>query len=56
MLPTRKWAVARITALSGLLIMWTTTGTWDVEETVGLITLLTEAGISYLTPNPQEAS
>ena len=53
-MPSRKWAAARITALTGLLIMWATTGSWDVEETVALITLVSESGLSYLIPNATE--
>jgi hypothetical protein len=49
--PTRKWLAARITAVSGLLIMLATTGSWDLEETVALITILTEGSISWLVPN-----
>lgn len=49
--PTRKWVAARIIALSALLTMWATTGSWDTEETVALIGLLTEAAVAYLTPN-----
>lgn len=44
--------VARITAVSALLTMWATTGSWDLEETIGLIGLVSEGAISYLTPNP----
>lgn len=49
--PTRKWIAARVTGLAAVLTMWATTGTWDTEETIALIGLLTEAAISYLTPN-----
>lgn len=48
--PTRKWIVTQITAAAALLTMWVTTGSWDVEETVGLIGLLSQAAISYATP------
>lgn len=51
MKPTNKWLVARITGLTALLTMWATTGSWDLEETVALIGLLSEAAISWLTPN-----
>lgn len=53
-MPSRKWAAARITALTGLAVMWATTGSWDVEETVAAITLVSEAALSYLIPNPLE--
>lgn len=50
-LPTRKWVAARVTALTGLAIMWATTGSWDLEETIAAITLVSESTLSYLTPN-----
>jgi hypothetical protein len=49
--PTKKWAVTQITAVAALLVMWATTGSWDTEETVALIGLVSQAGIGYLTPN-----
>lgn len=50
-LPTKKWAVTQITAVAAILVMWVTTGAWDTEETIALIGLVSQAGISYLTPN-----
>lgn len=49
--PTRKWGVNIVTLTAGLLTMWATTGTWDVEETVGLISLGATAMTTYLIPN-----
>ena len=49
--PTRKWIVARITALAAVATMYITTGSWDTEESLALVGLITEALISYLTPN-----
>jgi hypothetical protein len=49
--PTKKWLVTQITAASALALMWVTTGSWDQEETVGLIGLLTQAALGYLQPN-----
>lgn len=49
--PTRKWLVTQITAVAAVLTMWVTTGSWDAEETVALIGLISQAGISYLVPN-----
>jgi hypothetical protein len=49
--PSRKWFAARITAIAGLAIMWVTTGTWDQEETVMAITVVSAALIAWLTPN-----
>ncbi len=54
--PTRKWAVTQITAVAALLTMWATTGGWDQEETVGLIGLVAQAAIGYLTPNAGRVS
>lgn len=50
-MPSRKWFASRVTAVSGLLIMWATTGTWDTEETIALITLATAASLAWLIPN-----
>ena len=49
--PTRKWVVARVTALLAILTMWQVTGGWDAEETIAVIALVGEGAISYLTPN-----
>lgn len=49
--PTRKWIAARIVGVVGVLTMWATTGTWDVEETVALLALVSEGTLSWLTPN-----
>jgi hypothetical protein len=50
-MPTRKWIANQITGLAAVLTMWATTGSWDVEETVALIGLLSQAGVTYLIPN-----
>jgi hypothetical protein len=50
-MPSNKWWAARITALTGLAIMWVTTGSWDTEETVAAITLVSAGLISWLVPN-----
>lgn len=50
-LPTRKWMVARVTALAALAAMYLTTGSWDTEESIAAVGLVSEALISYLTPN-----
>lgn len=49
--PTKKWFATQIAAVAALLTMWVTTGAWDMEETIALIGLLTQAGLSYLVPN-----
>lgn len=49
--PTRKWLAARIVGVAGVLTMWATTGSWDVEETVAAIALFSEASLSWLVPN-----
>lgn len=50
-MPTNKWIAARVTGVAALLTMWATTGTWDTEETVAAIGLLSEGAISWLTKN-----
>jgi hypothetical protein len=49
--PSRKWLVTQITAVGALLTMFATTGSWDVEESVALIGLVTQALASYVLPN-----
>ena len=53
-MPTRKWIAARITALTGLLTMWVSTGSWDREESIALIALVSAASVAYLTPNAKD--
>lgn len=50
-LPTRKWAVAQITALAAIATMYLTTGSWDIEESVALVGLLVQAATTWLVPN-----
>ncbi len=52
--PTRKWIVRTVTSLTGFAIMWATTGSWDTEETVAMITIVSAAIISYLVPNTED--
>jgi hypothetical protein len=49
--PTRKWWAARVTGAAAILTMCATTGGWNAEETVALIGLLAEGGVSWLTTN-----
>jgi len=49
--PSRKWAVNVVTTLVGIAIMFVTTGAWDVEESVALLTLVGAASTTYLIPN-----
>ena len=51
MTPSRKWWAARVVAIHAVVVMWLTTGSWDVEESIALAGLLTEASVSYLVPN-----
>ena len=53
-MPSRKWFAARVTALAGLAVMWATTGTWDQEETIAAITLVSAGLVSWLTPNADD--
>lgn len=50
-LPTRKWAVNVGALFTGLFLMWVTTGEWNQEESVSLITLLSTAFATYMIPN-----
>lgn len=51
MTPSRKWLAARVVAVHALAVMYLTTGSWDVEESIALVGLLSEAAVSYLVPN-----
>jgi hypothetical protein len=53
-MPTRKWVAARVVSVSALLTMWVSTGSWDREESVALIGVLSAALISWLTPNQKD--
>jgi hypothetical protein len=49
--PTRKWLVARVTALAGWLIAWIQADTFNDTLAIAGVTLLAEALTSYLTSN-----
>lgn len=53
-MPSRKWLAARVTALTGLALMWATTGAWDQEETIAAITLVSGGALAWLLPNKDE--
>jgi hypothetical protein len=50
-MPTRKWWATQVTALTGLALMYVTTGGWDQEESIGLITIISQAALAWLVPN-----
>lgn len=50
-IPSRKWGVSTVGGIGACLIMWATTGTWDVEESVAAITLGVTAFSTWLVPN-----
>ena len=50
-MPTRKWWAALITGAGGIAVMALSTGSWDIEESIALVTLLTERSVAYLVPN-----
>ena len=52
-MPSRKWIAARITAITGLVLMLITTGSWDQEESVMALTIVSAALVSWLTPNAE---
>lgn len=49
--PTRKWWATQVTALSALAVMYFTTGSWDLEETIASIGIVTQAALAWLVPN-----
>ena len=51
----RKWGARTITALSGVAIMYLTTGSWDQEESIALVTAVSAALVSLLVP-PSEGT
>ena len=50
-MPSRKWFAARVVAVTALAVMWATTGSWDLEETVAGIGIVSEGLLSWLVPN-----
>lgn len=53
--PTRKWWVTQVTALAALATMYLTTGSWDIEESVAAVGLVSQAAIAWLVPNEATA-
>ena len=51
MTPSRKWAAARITAVTAFTIAWIEAGTWNTTLAVMAVGIISEAAIAYLTPN-----
>lgn len=49
--PTQKWIVTQVTALAALATMWATTGSWDTEETIAAIGLVSQALAGYFKSN-----
>lgn len=49
--PTRKWFATQVTALTGLAVMYVTTGGWNAEETIAAITIASQAALGYIYPN-----
>lgn len=52
--PTRKWIARTIVGLIGVATMYVTTGTWDTEESLAILTLVAGASTSYLLPNAED--
>lgn len=50
-MPSRKWFAARVIAVTGLVTMWLSTGSWDTEESIALVSLVSAGAVAYLTPN-----
>ena len=53
--PSRKWGVSVLTGAGALATMFLTSGSWDVEESIGLVGLIVTAGSTYLIPNAADA-
>lgn len=51
--PSRKWGVLQITSAIGIATMWVTTGAWDQEESIALLTWIGAAASTYLIPNAE---
>jgi hypothetical protein len=49
--PTRKWWATQVTALAALAVMYFTTGSWNTEESVAAVGVVSQALIAYLVPN-----
>jgi hypothetical protein len=49
--PTKKWIVTQVTALAALATMYLTTGTWDTEESVAAVGIVSQAVIGYVVRN-----
>ena len=52
MAPSRKWMVARVTAIAAFFIAWIEAGEWTSTLSIMLVGIVSEGIISYLTPNP----
>jgi hypothetical protein len=50
-IPTNKWIVTQVTALTALVTAWVNLGHWDKALTTAAIGLAAQAAISWLTPN-----
>jgi hypothetical protein len=46
----RKWGARTIVALGGIATMYFTTGGWDTEESIALVTAIVGAATSFLVP------
>jgi phage portal protein BeeE len=51
--PSRKWGVLQIASAVGLATMYITSGSWDQEESIALVTWLGAAASTYLIPNAE---
>lgn len=54
-MPSRKWFATQVTALTALATMYVTTNSWDQEETIALIGIVSQAALAYLVPNDPNA-
>jgi len=49
--PTRKWAVSTFGGIITVLTLWVTSGNWNQEENLLVLTLASTAFGTYMIPN-----
>ncbi len=54
-MPTRKWMATQSTALATLAVAWVNTGTWNKPLSIAVIGVVSQAVVSYLIPNVDQA-
>ncbi len=54
-MPTRKWMATQSTALATLAVSWVNAGTWNKPLSIAVIGVVSQAVVSYLIPNVDQA-